>query len=155
MQAMGAFDGIDVTLGGNWQGCKEDSPLLKILSHDLEECVDNELTIRVYRSAKVGLNMYRRESADQSDHVGVACGPREIEMAACGLPFLRESRPESDELFPMLPTFSDPEDAADQLRWLLAHDAEREEMAMAARAAVRNRTFQHNVEALLAALDEL
>ena len=41
----------------------------------------------------------------------VAMGPREIEMAACRLFFLRDPRPECDEVFPMLPAFDGPEDA--------------------------------------------
>lgn len=165
MAALGAFDGIDVTLGGNWQGCKEDAPILKLLSHDLHECVENELTTAIYRSAKMGLNLYRREAGEGiTDQAaissaetgeGIAAGPREIEMAACGLPFLRDPRPESDELFPMLPTFAGPEDAAEQLRWLLDHDSVREEMALKARAAVRPRTFQANALQLLRWLDAL
>lgn len=152
MLKYGAFEGIDVTLGGNWQGVG-DSPVRDLLSHDLNECVDNSLTTRVYRSAKTGLNLYRREAGEEFD--GIAAGPREIEMAACGLFFLRDPRPESDELFPMLPTFASAEDAAEQLKWWLAHDAEREEAAMKARAAVRPRTFQANVKSLLGYLDGL
>jgi spore maturation protein CgeB len=148
----GAFEGIDVTLGGNWQSIG-DSPVRNLLSHELDECVDNALTTRVYRSAKMGLNLYRREADAEFD--GIAIGPREIEMAACGLFFLRDPRPESDELFPMLPTFASAEDAAEQLKWWLAHETEREEAALKARAAVRHRTFQANVKALLGMLDEL
>jgi spore maturation protein CgeB len=164
MIAAGAFEGLDVTLGGNWQGCKPGDAVLAFLSHDLDECVDNELTTAVYRSAKVGLNIYRREAGrDITDAAEkakaalgpVACGPREIEMAACGLFYLRDPGPESDELFPMLPTFAGPEDAAEQLRWYLAHESVREEMAQKARAAVRPRTFQANVQRLLGLLDGL
>ncbi len=154
MRAAGAFDGIDVTLAGNWQFTPVESELRHLISHAPEECVDNALTALIYRSAKTGINMYRKEK-DDTCHDGVACGPREIEMAACGLFYLREPRPESDELFPMLPTFVSPEDAAEQLRWWLAHDTDREEAALKARAAVRHRTFQANAEKLLELLDEL
>jgi spore maturation protein CgeB len=116
--------------------------------------VDNELTTRVYQAAKAGLNLYRHEVSD-TIRDGVAIGPREVEMAACGLFFLRDSRPESDEVFPMLPTFASPEDAAEQLKWWLAHDAERELAAAQAREAIRDRTFAANVTRLLALLDEL
>lgn len=154
MIELGAFDGIDVTIGGNWQAVRADSPVLKYISHDLEECVDNELTTRVYQAAKAGMNLYRAETSDQVK-AGWAMGPREVEMAACGLFFLRDSRPESDEVFPMLPTFASPEDAAEQLRWWLAHDTEREQAASQARAAIRDRTFANNVTKLLSLLDEL
>jgi spore maturation protein CgeB len=154
MIAAGAFEGIDVTLGGNWQGEAEQTPVINYLSHELNECVDNALTTRVYRSAKMGLNLYRHEVTD-SGYSPVAAGPREIEMAACGLPFLREPGPESDELFPMLPAFAGPEDAAEQLKWWLAHEDERHEAALKARAAVRHRTFTANAQVLLKALDAL
>jgi hypothetical protein len=154
MVALGAFDGLDTTFGGNWGTVKESDPLMKLLSHERNECVDNALTTRIYKSAKVGLNMYRREDDDDT-HEGWAAGPREIEMAACGLFFLRESRPESDELFPMLPTFASPEDAAEQLRWWLDHDIERGIAAIQARARIRDRTFAANLKKLLQALDEL
>jgi spore maturation protein CgeB len=154
MIALGAFDGLDVTLGGNWQNCRADSPVLGYLSHDLEECVDNELTTRVYQSARAGMNLYRHEK-DDAIQEGVAMGPREIEMAACGLPFLRDPRPESDEVLGMLPTFTCPEDAAEQLKWLLAHDSVREKLGQEARAAVRDRTFTRNAKHLLKLLDAL
>jgi hypothetical protein len=155
MVALGAFEGIDTTFGGNWAMVKESDPLMQLLSHERNECVDNALTTRIYKSAKVGFNMYRREDDDDT-HEGWAAGPREIEMAACGLFFLREPRPESDELFDgILPTYVSPEDAAEQLHWWLSHDDEREKAALAARAAVRPRTFAANLQNLLQALDEL
>lgn len=154
MAKTGVFERLDVTLAGNWQRARPGSWCYDNLSHDPEECIDNELTARIYRSAKAGFNMYRREAEDDCK-TGVAIGPREVEMAACGLFFLRDSRPESDELFPMLPTFSGPEDAAEQLRWWLEHDDERNEAALKARAAIRDRTFTSNATRLLKLLDEL
>lgn len=155
MQAAGAFEGIDVTFGGNWNQVKEGDPLLRLLSHERNECVDNHLTARVYKSARMGLNIYRAEDDDDTTE-GWAVGPREIEMAACGLPFLRQHRPESDELFGgIMPTYASPEDAAEQLRWWLDHEEARQQAAQAARAAVRDRTFAANVERLLKALDAL
>jgi hypothetical protein len=154
MVALGAFDGLDCTFGGNWNTVKESDPLMKLLSHERNECVDNALTTRIYKSAKVGLNLYRREDDDDT-HEGWAASPREIEMAACGLFFLRESRPESDTLFPMLPAVASPEDAAEQLRWWLDHDIERGIAAIQARARIRDRTFAANLQKLLQALDAL
>lgn len=140
---------IDVALAGNWQGCP-DSSLVKYVAHDLNECLPNEDAVRMYGSTKVSANLYRKEGTHVGD--GWAMGPREVELAACGTFFLREPRPEGDELFPMLPTFEGPEDFERQLRWWLAHDDARQEAADAARAAVADRTFAANAARLLDAL---
>jgi spore maturation protein CgeB len=164
MIALGAFEGIDVTIGGNWEGCKDDDAVLAYLSHERSECVDNEIAVRSYRSAKVGMNLYRREAGrgieDPVEKARAAlgpsaAGPREIEMAACGLFFLRDPGPESDAIFPMLPSFASAEDAAEQLQWWLKRDDEREKGAREARAAIRHRTFTANAQTLLKMLDAL
>jgi hypothetical protein len=80
-------------------------------------------------------------------------GPREVEMAACGLFFLRDPRVESDAVLPMLPAVTTPEDASEQLRWWLARDSEREALAAMAREAVANRTFRNNAIGVLKLLD--
>jgi spore maturation protein CgeB len=147
------LDGLDVLLAGNWQGLSEDSPLRKHISHDVEECLDNEQTVQVYRSAQVGLNLYRREA--EADHltVGYAMGPREVELAATGLFFLRDRRPESDEVLSMLPSFTSPEDAAEQLRYWLAHPGKRWDLARQAREAVADRTFVNRAKDMLGFLE--
>ncbi len=45
--------GLDVLLAGNWQLIKDkpDSPLHKYLAHDIDDCLSNEQTVRVYNSA--------------------------------------------------------------------------------------------------------
>jgi spore maturation protein CgeB len=157
MLASGHIDDLDITLGGNWQAIAEGSVLSKHMGHELTECVRNDTTALIYRSAKCGINFYRREGGHQDviggkkaalAHQGLAVGPREIEMAACGLFFLRDPRPESDELFPMLPVFDSPEDAAEKTAWWVKHEDERQEAAMAARAAIRDRTFLANARRL-------
>jgi spore maturation protein CgeB len=80
---------------------------------------------------------------------GVACGPREIEMAACGLWFTRDPRPESDGLFAMLPSFTSPAEASEQIRWAVSHDRARQKAAAAAREAVAGRTFRESAMRLL------
>lgn len=147
------LDGIDTVLAGNWQALASDSPLHKHLGTDPELCLDNTDTADVYRSAKVGINLYRRESERPELEQGWAMGPREVEMAACGMPFLRDPRGEGDELLPMLPTFSSPAEASELLRWWLTHDDARLEAARLARAAVADRTFANNAAALLSRLD--
>jgi hypothetical protein len=97
--------------------------------------------------------VYRTEAEDGHEGEGWAVGPREIEMAASGLWFARDSRPESDELFPMLPSFGSPEEAGDLIRWAVAHPAERAAAAAKARAAVADRTFTQHARELLRLLD--
>ena len=141
--------GLDVALAGNWAETDSDSPLRKFVVHDLAECFPNDRTVDLYRSAKVSVNLYRKEALSPELEQGWAVGPREVELAATGCFFLRESRPESDELFPTLPTFTSPADFGDQLRWWLDHDQARQAATDAARAAVQDRTFIENAKALL------
>lgn len=153
MHAAGALDDLDVLLAGNWQALDADSPLRKYIGHDLDVCLDNEQTAEVYRSARVGINLYRREAEAEHLAAGWAMGPREVEMAACEMFYLREPRGEGDELLPMLPRVTSPGEAGEALRWWLAHDDVREATARAARSAVADRTFGHNAAALLRWLD--
>lgn len=141
--------GIDVAFAGNWQGHR-DSPLVKHLAHDIEDCIDNADAAKLYAATKASVNLYRKEASDTAE--GWAMGPREVELAACGTFFLREPRPEGDDLFPMLPVFLGPDDFERQLRWWLAHDEARTEAAEAARTAVAPRTFAANAARLLDAL---
>lgn len=144
------WDGIDVALAGNWRSLDESSPLRKFLAHDILECCPNDQTAVLYTSTKAAANLYRKEATATAD--GWAMGPREVELAACGTFFLREPRPEGDDLFPMLPTFTDPGDFEEQLRWWLAHDTAREDAARSARLAVANRTFRNHIAEALRTL---
>lgn len=144
-EAMG-LDGLDVLLAGNWKQLADDSPLRRYVAEGIEDCLDNARTVDVYRSAAAGINLYRREG-ETAD--GWAMGPREVEMAAVGSFFLRDPRPEGDELFPSLPTFTSPAEATEQLRWYLAHPAARDAAALKAREAVHDRTFDHAASRLL------
>jgi spore maturation protein CgeB len=143
------LDGVRVRLAGFWDQLGPDDPLREWLLHDPDCCIDNERAVELYNSAKCGINVYRRESETTHAGEGWAMGPREVELAASGLFFLRDPRPEGDTALPMLPTFTSAEDAADQLRWWLAHDHARSEAASAARAAVADRTFENNAKALM------
>lgn len=144
------LDGLDLLLGGNWLQLDPDSPLRKYLAHGDEQCVDNAETAEVYRNAKCGINFYRREWEE-----GVkpgptwAMGPREVEMASCGLPFIRDPRGEGDDVLSMLPTFTSPPEASALIRQLAADPALRARMAEKARAAVADRTFENNARRLL------
>ena len=152
------LDGLDVLLGGaDWGSIPESSPLTRFVGSEPggPDCVDNEQTAELYRHAKTGINFYRREGEQDWDTRAYAMGPREVELAACGVPFLRDRRAEGDEVLHMLPTFGGPDDASDKLRWLLAHDRERDAMAEQAQAAIAGRTFVNNARRLLQLLDRL
>ena len=154
LAATGALDALDVVLGGNWQALDATSPLRRYVAHDLAECVDNTVTADVYRGTRVGINLYRQEAERPELAAGWAMGPREVEMAACGLFYLRDPRGEGDELLPMLPTFTSPAEAAELLRWWLAHPDERETAATKAREAIADRTFDNHAARLLRWLTE-
>lgn len=147
------LDGIGFALAGNWMNLPDDSPLRKHVVHDIDECFDNEDAVSLYRASKAGLNLYRREAEHPELSAGWAMGPREVEMAAAGLFFLRDPRDEGDEVLHMLPTFGDPADASDQLRWWLAHDRQREAAAIQARQAIHDRTFDNHAAKLLRLLE--
>lgn len=146
--------GLDVRLAGPWLGIPDDHPLRDWTDPNPEGCVDNDETAGIYRQSRTGVNLYRREAEDAHLGEGWACGPREIEMAACGLWFARDPRPESDGLFPMLPAFGSPAEAGELIRWALASPAKREAAAAQARAAVADRTFENNAKALLRMIEK-
>ncbi len=146
------WTGIDLALAGNWEHASDE--LQRYVIHDVESCLDNADTADVYRGTRAAFNLYRIESngdlLDASD--GWAIGPREVELAACGTWFARQSRGESDALFPMLPTFSEPEELGDLCRWALNHPDETTAATDAARAAISDRTFDRNARGLVRAL---
>lgn len=147
------WSGLDVALAGQWGRLTEDSPLRKYLAHDVEDCIDNEQTARLYAATRLSLNLYRREATRPELSAGWAMGPREVELAATGVFFLRDPRGEGDELLPMLPTFDGPADFGERARWWLAHDDTRRDAAAKARAAVADRRFDKHAQQLLRLLD--
>lgn len=151
------FDGIDTVFGGNgWDTVPpEYQHLWRYLGHRPDECVDNEETARIYRMTKCGINLYRREGEAEQQGKGWSMGPREVEMAACGLFFLRDPRPESDEVFPMLPSFSSPGEAEELIRYYLKHDKKREALAEEALNAVQDRTFDSQCEFVFGLMEQL
>lgn len=142
------FTGLDFALAGNWTRLADDSPLRPYVIHPIEHCLENTEAVEWYRGTKASLNIYRKEAMRGVDEQGWACGPREIELAACGTFFFREPRGESDELFPMLPTVGTPAEFSEELRWWLNHDDLRREAATKAQAAIADRTFANNVREL-------
>lgn len=146
------FGNLNVKLAGNWQELDATSPLNRYLIQHESGSFPNTETVRFYSSIKISANLYRKEGAE--NHIeGYACGPREIELAATGTFFLRESRPESDDLFPMLPTYQNAEEFGELLEWWISHDRQRQDAARLAQLAIKPRTFSNNAVALLERLD--
>jgi spore maturation protein CgeB len=143
------WTGINAVLAGQWKDVADDSPLIPLLLHDRGYCIDNVDTAALYRSAKVSLNLYRKEHSEGAHADGWAMGPREVELAACGTFFFRDPRDEGDELFPSLPLVSSPQQFSKDLRWWLTHDRDRVEAADAAREAIVDRTFHNSARRLL------
>lgn len=152
------WHGINVKFAGHWKGLTKESPLASSLISAPDECYANEDAADLYRTSRMSANLYRGKDPIEANHPdlqeGWAVGPREIELAACGIPFLRESRGEGDELFPMLPTFTEPDEFEEKLRWWLAHERQRVTAASAARAAVQDRKFDSNARRLLQLVDQ-
>lgn len=170
------FTGIDAAFGGSgWDLALRDYPelvntvvdaqrhtrLIDYLAHPLDFCVGNDETADTYRKARVGINFYRREGEDGQVQ-GWAMGPREVEMAACGLFFLRDPRPESDEVFgtsrpgvaACLPAFHGAEEASELLRWWVDHPNMREMRAEQAYERIAARTFGNNARKALNLMEE-
>lgn len=141
------WHGLDVVVAGNWQQAAG-TPLEPFVLHDFDQCIDNADAVKLYNSTKVSANLYRKEAHRDATSAGWAMGPREVELAASGTFFLRESRPEGDELFD-LPIFDGPDDFSEKVRWWASHDDARREAASRARAAVADRTFAKHTAELL------
>lgn len=153
---IGELSQMNIALGGaGWDGPHlDDSFLLNYLGHPRDEAVDNLEVADTYRRTRVGVNFYRRESEKAHQGEGWAIGPREVETAACGIPWLRDSRPESDELFPFLPTFTDAESAHDLLRWYLNNPEITELYGKMARNAIADRTFDNHAKMLMEEMEK-
>lgn len=144
--------GIDFALAGHWFSLTDDSPIRPFLTHPIDCCCPNDEAAKLYSGTKLGLNIYRREAQRPELSAGWAMGPREVELAAIGVPFITEPRGENRERFPYLPTFDDPVDLSEKLRWWLGHDIERQALGRRLQAAVADQTFDEHARRLLAAV---
>lgn len=155
-------EGLRISIGGGgWGdaiGEAENEHLLDFLGHHPEQCVDNDETANVYRMTKVGINLYRQEGeAGKTGMTGWSMGPREVELAATQSFFIRDPRPEGDELFKgILPTFSGPSEARELIRWWATpkRDILREDLARRAREKITDRTFENNARRFMELLDD-
>lgn len=152
------WHGIDMKLAGMWNNVGG-TCLERFVVHPLDECFENEDAVHLYRSSKMSANLYRaRDGGNEANHEelrnGVAMGPREVELAAIGCFFAREPRPEGDEVLSMLPTFTEPGELEELVRYYTTHDLQREALALRARLAIKDRTFDAHASALLQRLPD-
>jgi hypothetical protein len=151
------WDGVNVGLGGLWQGTRESSPLLKYVMPGLGESVYNDTTTALYQHSRMTANLYRSEANSAELVGGWAMGPRELEAAATGC-FLARHSPadhggEGDQILPMLPQFTEPGELGEIIRHYLARPDSRTRIATEARAAIADRTFEHHAAQLLQRLE--
>lgn len=147
------FGAARVNLAGNWDALDDDSPLRRYKQAESWSCLPNVHTAELYRQSAMSANIYRIEHDAGGDADGWAMGPREVELAACGTFFARDPRGESDSLFAMLPTITDPSELSDVIAWSMSHPVERQASADAARAAVADRDCHSVAGELLRAIE--
>jgi spore maturation protein CgeB len=147
------WTGINLGLYGSWpkKRVRATSPIAPFV-HD--EIIANEVTTALHQHATIGLNFYRTSKALIEDigHVpqGESMNPRAYELAACGTFQLSEWRPEVEEVFgDAVPTFRTADELSDLIRYYLAHDAERQEKAAAARERVQGHSYHQRAAQVL------
>lgn len=143
------WTGIDLALAGNWPTLDPASPLHGRLVHAPDECLPNVDAARLYRSARMSVNIYRREAERPDLSDGWAMGPREVELAACRCFFVTEARGENRAVLPMVPVFTGPDELEALIRHYLDHPVEAATIAHQAHQAIAPRTFANNVREVL------
>lgn len=149
------WTGIDFGLYGGWELMGSRNHLRKHLCHEI---VKNEATAELYRKAKIGLNLHRTSMGwgREVEHIEMAesLNPRCYELAACGCFFICDGRAELSDVFgDLVPTFDTAQEAGDLMRYYLAHEDERAEVAAQLPASVREHTFDHRVAEMLRILE--
>ena len=97
-------------------------------------------------------NMRKRVFADPSTGAE-SMNPRGYELAGSGTFFITDVRPEVTEIFgDLVPTFETSQQLEDQIRYWLAHDEERRQVAERLPDAIAPHTFDDRVEKVLEVL---
>jgi len=149
------WTGIDFRLFGLWD-LPAGSPLHR---HYQRRLLPNDEAARWYSGARIALNLHRTDTGWGSGGTQItdaySVNPRAYEIAACGtFQLCDNSRPELADLFGCsVPTFRTPEDLGGLIRWALANDGARAELAAAARKRVAGQTFTARTKALIAAVE--
>ena len=122
------------------------------------EIIENAETAEWYRSTRIALNHHRTWCGDLQTDEGTlqdgaawSINPRTFEIAACStFQLCDDKRPELAEVFgDSVATYADKEDLLNKIRYYLAHDAEREQMAVRANESVRDCAFVNRARDIL------
>lgn len=134
------WTGISVLVAGIWGKRPANMPDDTIF---IAHGTSRDETVAIYRSLRIGVSLYRRDVDPRGGWAdGLTMSPRDVEMAACGLFFLRESRPHVDETLWMLPVLDDdPAGVREQILWWLAHDDLRADRARQACMIIQDRAY--------------
>jgi spore maturation protein CgeB len=142
------WSGIDLRLYGYWDDVPKRHPLAPYLHPGL---VDNATTGRLYRRARIGLNLYRDAGAAGAESLN----PRAYELAADGVFTISHRRAEVSEKFgPLVPTFDTPRELETLCRHFLKNEAARRDAAAGLSALVEHDTYHHRAAQLVAHLTE-
>ena len=135
------WTGIKLRLIGPWPNLLAGHPLKAV--HE-DACLPNSDLPRLYASAKICLNHFRPHPQAES------LSPRSYEVAGCGAFQISDPRPELIEIFgETVPTYRDASELEGLLRYYLAHDDERRQLAARARALIQGETFLKRVSELM------
>lgn len=141
------WDGLGVDLGlyGHWSGLGSRSRLRRYVRGGV---VDNATAAALYRRAAIGLNLYR----DPPDGLPAeSLNPRAVELAACGAFTISQARAEVTDTFgPLVPAFVTPAELERLIRRWLPDTAGRQAISRQLPAAVEGRSFDRNVQRIIA-----
>lgn len=122
------------------------------------EVIENAENAMWYRSTDIALNHHRVWMGDFQVNEGTlppgvawSINPRAYEIAACGaFQLCDDQRPELEEVFgDSVATYSSKATMLDKIRYYLAHDAEREQMAAMAHERVKDCAFINRAQNIL------
>lgn len=122
------------------------------------QLIPNDEAAEWYRATNIALNHHRRWMGDLQTDEGMlltntawSLNPRAYEVTACGaFQLCDDQRPELAEVFgDSVATYNNKADMLDKIRYYLAHDAEREEMATRAHEQVKNCAFVNRAQSIL------
>jgi hypothetical protein len=149
------WSGIDFGLYGSWDHLASRHRLRKYLRAGI---TPNDRTAALYRRAKIGLNLHRVSvdlmPGSRRIEYAESINPRGLELAACGVFHLSDSRAEvTERLGSVVPTFSGPAELERLIRRYLPDEDARWKLAYRLPALVASETFDARVETLVGILE--
>lgn len=150
----------DALLNGvDWAGINVVDKTLDYQRQDmakaLSQIVENGVAASYYRSAKISLN-HHRQTTDFTTKATIAAGsaeslnPRAYEVPACGGFLISDARAELDDVFgTSVPTYTDSGSLEHLIRYYLAHEDERQELAGRQAKAVQEHSWTHRARTMI------